>query len=130
MEASQKVHQNTVHCAHYGNDFHRQYIRKHGRPIGVMVAKVEATTEGGNVLSFGYSLHSDYKTYNKEYGLDVAKARMNACTVDCFTENPYEYFEVPQSVYNEVDGFLNRVRRIEKKRAERKEKSFTEDFRC
>lgn len=99
---------------------HRQYIRKRdGRPVGVMVAEVQGLTDGNEMLSFGWSLHSDQNSWNKEYGLDVAKARMDACTIDCFDESPNHYFDLPQSVKYKVDDFLYRVRRIEEKRKER-----------
>lgn len=102
-----------------GNNFHRQYIRKHGRPIGVMVADVVEGEDSRRFLCFGWSLHSDYRTYDKEYGLDVAKARMDSCTIDCFLDNPSDFFYLPQSVKNQADDFIKRVRRIERKRAER-----------
>lgn len=99
---------------------HRQYIRKRdGRPVDVMVAEVYTLEDGDEILQFGWSLHSHRNSWNKEYGLDVAKARLTACTIDYFESSPNEWLELPQSVKYKVDDFLYRVRRIEEKRKER-----------
>lgn len=94
---------------------HKQFVRnKKNQIIGVLTARME-----DQKLKFGWSMHTDQSTHNKENGLDVASGRMDSCTVSFLNRNkPSSVFNLPHSLRSDADNFIKRVRKTEKRHME------------
>jgi len=114
---------------------YKQFIRnKDRRPIGVLLAEMR-----DGKLVFGWSMHTGLRrqeitdpetgevtltdravfthTWDKEYGTDVAKGRLDMCTRSFLNKGlPSQYYDIPKMGSGQADAFIKRVRGIEQRK--------------